>query len=79
MDQKLSFLAHLQWLKELYRAQPWIIGGDFNIIASLTEKKGGLRRLDRDSNLFRDIITQLQLVDMETANGIYTFTFNLDI
>ena len=48
---------------------PWIMGGDFNLIFSLGEKKGGRWSLDILQESFRDYIEQSQLVDMETRNG----------
>jgi len=52
----------------------WIIGGDFNIIRNLAEKKGGSRRLDRETNDFNSLIDNLHLIDLETINGIHTWT-----
>jgi exonuclease III len=43
----------------------WVIGGDFNLIRSLEEKKGGSRRLERDSEVFNNLIDDLHLVDMD--------------
>jgi exonuclease III len=51
----------------------WIIGGDFNIITSLAEKKGGIPRLDMEADLFKETIYNLHLVDWETENGIFTW------
>lgn len=41
--KKTEFLASMHVLKEEAGDLPWIVGGDFNIIRSLEEKKGGLR------------------------------------
>ena len=38
-EQKISFLNHLRWLHDPIPSPNWIIGGDFNIISSLEEKK----------------------------------------
>jgi hypothetical protein len=51
-----------------------IIGGDFNIIHSLGEKRGGSRCLDRDSGDFNALIDELQLIDLGTKNDLYTWT-----
>jgi len=49
------------------------VGGYFNLIASLLENKGGVRILDQDTKLFQKIIQDLNLVVLETNNGIYTW------
>jgi hypothetical protein len=54
--------------------QNWILGGDFNIILTLEEKRGGTRRLDQDSGKLRDIIEDLHLIDIETQNGTFTWS-----
>ena len=40
-SKKYSFLSNLGSLKEWVENDHWLIGGDFNIIRSLEEKKGG--------------------------------------
>ena len=50
------------------------MGGDFNIIRGLAEKKGGSRRLDRDSEDFNRLIDDLSLIDLEAINGTHTWT-----
>ena len=52
----------------------WILAGDFNMIRSLTEKKGGTRKLGRDSIAFQNFINNMGLVDTKTIND--TFTYN---
>jgi hypothetical protein len=47
------------------------VGGEFNIITSLTKKIGGIRRLDQDSQCFKEIVLQLQMVDLETTNVMH--------
>jgi hypothetical protein len=49
---KHAFLRNLEYLCSLIHHNRWIVGGDFNIIRSLEEKKGGSRHLDQDSNDF---------------------------
>ena len=41
-EQKLSFLELLTNLKIASADKPWILGGDFNLIRNLDEKKGGI-------------------------------------
>jgi exonuclease III len=73
-QDKENFLHSLQLIQTLLCTPHWIIGGDFNIILTLEEKCGGLKRLDQDSGRFKTLIEQLNLVDMETRNGIFTWS-----
>jgi exonuclease III len=73
-QEKDNFLKRLLVLGNLMDKKQWIIGGDFNIIISLEEKRGGIRRLDKDSETFQNLIEDLHLVDMEARNGIFTWT-----
>ena len=41
-DQKLAFLESLSDLKKLVQDKAWIIGGDFNLIRNLDEKKDSI-------------------------------------
>jgi len=50
------------------------MGGDFNIITSLEENKGGLRRLEHEHMDFKDFIQGHQLINLETSNDIYNWT-----
>lgn len=50
----------------------WLMGGDFNIIRSLEEKKGGIRALSGINSAFNRTIEDLHLVDIQTPNGFYT-------
>jgi hypothetical protein len=40
----------------------------------LDEKRGGIRRLEKDSENFQNLIEDLQLIDIEAQNGIFTWT-----
>jgi exonuclease III len=71
---KQAFLRSLSHLSSLTQHHKWIVGGDFNIIRSLEEKKGGSRRLDRDSEAFNSLIDDLRLIDIEANNGTHTWT-----
>ena len=44
------------------------------MITSLEDKKGGIRRQDPDMDMFREAISELKMVDLQTKNG--TFTWN---
>ena len=39
--EKHAFIDFLGWVKGIAEAGNWVIGGDFNLIANLGEKKGG--------------------------------------
>ena len=41
------------------------------MITNLWEKKGGLRRMDRESSEFIHVIEDLKLVYMEMKNGVF--------
>ena len=51
----------------------WIVGGDFNLIYSLRENKGGRRVLDKYQEEFMEILSQSSLVDLETEDGWFTW------
>eukprot|EP00253_Pinus_taeda_P030654 PITA_30654 len=52
----------------------WVIGGDFNMIANSEEKIGGRCRPNKDGTLLKDFIQSNWLIDLPTANGLYTWT-----
>lgn len=45
--------------------------GDFNLVLRLEEKKGGLSHLDPSSELLRENVDLLHLIDIKLANGIF--------
>ena len=55
------------------RRDHWIIGGDFNLIRSLDEKKGGIRSPGSVSASFNEVIEDLHLVDVQAPNRFYTW------
>jgi len=59
-------------LKDRHVEIPWIMRGDFNMIKSLSEKKGGTRTLNKDSSAFQIFTDNMKLVDMETNNRCFT-------
>jgi ribonuclease HI/exonuclease III len=71
---KHAFLHSLTQTPNINQRDRWIIGGDFNIIRTLKEKKGGTRRLERDTNGFNNLIEELSLVDLDYNNGMYTWS-----
>jgi exonuclease III len=48
-QDKDLFLQSLAYLGSLAEGKWWIIGGDFNMILKLEEKRGGKKRLEQDS------------------------------
>lgn len=52
LESKLKFLDSLEELRDRHSGMPWILRGDFNMIKSLLEKKGGTRVLSKDSLKF---------------------------
>jgi len=49
------------------------LAGDFNIITTLAEKNGGTRRVDRDVDEFLALIETMEMVDIRTSNGQFTW------
>ena len=73
VDQKQAFIESITDLKTLAQNRAWIIGGDFNLIRNLDEKKGGIRNLNSTSTPFNNTISDLDLIDVRTSNGIFTW------
>jgi hypothetical protein len=69
---KQAFLRILSHVSSHAQYKNWIVEGDFNIIRSLEEKRGGLRHLDRDSSDFNSLIDNIHLIDLDTNNGLHT-------
>ena len=65
--------THISFIWSLDPFIPWIMARDFNAITSLEEKQGGLARLDPSSNFLRSMIGSLNLIDVKTSNGIFTW------
>ena len=65
---KIVFLKFLSWMKGQIGDSTWIMGGDFNLITSLGENKGGWRSMDILQEDFREFVEQIQLVEIETGN-----------
>jgi len=73
IDEKLRFLDSLVDLRGRHEGIPWVMGGDFNMIKSLSEKKGGTRLLTKDSLAFQTFTDNMKLVHSETHNGLFTW------
>lgn len=74
LRDKPSFLHSITRTHHLLSPTMQIPGRDFNLTESLYEKRGGIRKLDVDSTLFQELMTDLHLVHLATNNG--TFTWN---
>jgi len=66
-------LLDLDEVRQHHGANHWILGGDYNMITNLAGKKGGLRRLDKDSEAFNTFIVESKLIDISTVNGLHTW------
>jgi len=65
----------LNTLSELNSDRPfplWISGGDYNMIASKEEKKGGRSNTNNEDSLLKEFINSNWLMDIPTSNGIFT-------
>ena len=62
--QKAAILENISQLNNGRRLPLWILGGDFNMIASSEEKKGGRCRINRDGTLLKDFIQNNWLIDI---------------
>lgn len=49
-----------------------IIAGDFNMITNLSEKKGRIWKLGKESKAFLATIENLNLIGIPTSNGLFT-------
>eukprot|EP00253_Pinus_taeda_P036190 PITA_36190 len=72
-QQKATILDTISQLN-IDRTYPlWVTGGDFNMIASTEEKLGGCCRINRDRSLLKDFVQNNWLIDLPTANGLYSW------
>ena len=71
--EKMSFITVLQKIHEETERRHWILGGDFNLITSLDEKKGGRCWSEEECEIFRDTIEDLRLVDITPSEGRFTW------
>jgi len=73
LGEKSSFLNTLAWIHHMSPDKPWILGGDFNMIKSPSEKRGGRSTPDQSQQVFMSFINKCGLVDIETVNGWFTW------
>ena len=71
--EKQSFVDLLNWFKEQLEQGSSVLGGDFNLIANLGEKKGGQGILDKYQDALSEFISQILMVDVEIGSGWFTW------
>jgi hypothetical protein len=71
---KLNFIQNMDRLANLTIDHSWILGGDFNMVCHLEEKRGRTHRLEAESGHFQALIDKLCLIDLETQNGLFTWS-----
>jgi hypothetical protein len=77
LEEKRRMLLDLEKLKSHAKNLHWILAGDFNNITTLVKKKGCARRLDRDAKEFSSFIDTVEMVDIKTSNGQFTWNNKL--
>lgn len=65
--------SHLHFVRSLAPYHLWVMAGNFNAIVELSEKRGGIPRLDPSALLFRDSISELNLINVFPSNGRFTW------
>jgi hypothetical protein len=69
---KLNLIQNMDWLATLTNDRIWILGGEFNMVYNLEEKRGGIHRLEEKSGKFQSLINKICLICLETQNGLFT-------
>jgi len=72
-EERKGMIRDLEEHKTKSNNLQWILVGDFNIIMSLVEKKGGIRQLDRDVEDLSNFIDTTKMVDLKTNNDQFTW------
>ena len=67
------FIQHLDWFVHSRSNSLIIIGGDFNMILMLEEKKGGMRSLSKADQDFKDLVSNNGLIDLLPASRFFTW------
>ena len=62
---KIHLWDHIRYVHSCVPYFPWILGGNFNSILSLEEKRGGWARLGPASNLFQVQVDVLSVIDVK--------------
>lgn len=74
VPNKTSLLDTIANLNSNREYSLWLIGRDFNMITKLEEKRGGRAKMDQDSTHFKDFIHNNSLIDLQTPNGVHTWS-----
>lgn len=72
--ERIKMLQSISKLVDSIQLPFKIVAGEINIVINLEGKKGGMRKLDKDSKAFQSTINGLSLIDIPTNND--TFTLN---
>lgn len=72
-QHKVEILDALKKLNTERKHQLWISGGDYNMIASLEEEKGGCCRINREGSILKDFVRDNWMIDLPTNNGLFTW------
>ena len=72
-EKKLVFLNFLQWLIQEQAYHLDILGGDYNLITSLLDKRGVRRILSEEDKLLKKFREDNNMIDLQTNNGIHTW------
>jgi len=56
--ERKNFLKDLQTTRRIFPGIPWILGGDFNMIRTMEEKRGGINRPDQNMEEFNEMIIE---------------------
>ncbi|WVZ97093.1 hypothetical protein U9M48_042654, partial [Paspalum notatum var. saurae] len=73
-DKKNEFLAELSSFCAR-NSEPYVIGGDFNIIR-FSHERNKIERMHRHSPLFNSVIQNYELVEIDMPGGQYTWSNN---
>jgi hypothetical protein len=73
LQEKLQFLKNIGSTHTSFSIHHHIMGGYFNMITTLEEKRGGICHLDVDKFALKDFILASCLIDIDTLNGIHTW------
>ncbi|GLT50498.1 hypothetical protein SLA2020_239810 [Shorea laevis] len=73
---RMELWNELVLLGQALPAVPWLVGGDFNEIRSLSERSDGLACLPRESVLFNDKLQEAELHDLVSTSSFFTWSNN---
>lgn len=71
--ERLDLWSDLICIQQRLKDSPWIVGGDFNVIASMEEFAGPAVPDVRAIGDFTDFLSKTDLRELPTAGGLYTW------